>query len=109
MAKVFFTLFVMVLLFLFGMLTGINQVSEEPVGEGSGNGQNIRLVSEKEKVPLVTVQEPEEDSILAASKDYEPVKETHLTQKLAASLGSFLSWFYNQMIAAIYQLVQVFF
>ncbi|WP_026569892.1 MULTISPECIES: hypothetical protein [Sediminibacillus] len=106
MAKVMFSLLIMVLLFLGGILTGINQVSE-----GTDRPTSVvELVSGKdEKAPLITVKEPETESVLAADRDYEPVEETHFTQKLAAALGSFLSWLYNQLIVAIYQLVQVFF
>ncbi|QTM99883.1 hypothetical protein ERJ70_11610 [Sediminibacillus dalangtanensis] len=106
MAKVLFSLLIMVLLFLGGMLTGINQVAKGP--DGTVVVDEEISVSDK-KPPLITIKEPEAESVLAASKDYEPVKETHFTQKLAAALGSFLNWFYNQVIAVIYQLVQVFF
>ncbi|SDN01207.1 hypothetical protein [Sediminibacillus halophilus] len=106
MAKVLFSLLIMVLLFFGGMLTGINQVAKGPEGTIV---EDEEIPAIDKKTPLITVKEPEAESVLAARKDYEPVKETHFTQKLAAALGNFLSWFYNQVIAIIYQLVQVFF
>lgn len=104
--KTIISLLLMVVLFLGGVLFGIDQANNGSLQtKGYAGGEILRAVeSDFSQEDKYEEQVKEENT-----EQYKEIQSSHLTQKLAGELENGVKWFYNQVVYTVYQLVQVFF
>ncbi|WP_170287608.1 DUF3679 domain-containing protein [Aquibacillus halophilus] len=111
--KMIVTMLLMMVLFLGGVLIGIDKASEGVVQTRgySTTSEAVNATADDEGVLEINVMGENFQQIDLEKKQeqYEAVQSSHLTQKVAGNLESGVKWFYNQMIHSAYQLVQVLF
>ncbi|WP_179107143.1 DUF3679 domain-containing protein [Sediminibacillus massiliensis] len=105
----------MTILFLSGVLLGINQANkgiENTQGYSAGGLEEVIQTSSneqgKERVEILG-EDFETVEMEERRTEYEEIQASHFTQKIAVGLESGIKWVYNQLIQTVYQLIQVFF
>ncbi|MDL4841485.1 DUF3679 domain-containing protein [Aquibacillus rhizosphaerae] len=115
MTKVLVSMLLMVILFMGGVLFGIDQANE-----GIANTRGYTATNFEDAIDSginedgsyeVNVMGEDFEQINLEDKEleYEEVQTNHFTQKLAGNLENSVKWFYNQVIDTAYQIAQVFF
>ncbi|MCT2537618.1 YqxA family protein [Aquibacillus koreensis] len=112
--RVFVTMLLMMVLFLGGVLLGIDKANEgvsNTRGYSTGSFEEA-IQAEQTEDGAYEIEVMGEDfkqvSVEEKKVEYEEVQSTHFTQKLAGGLESSVKWFYNQIVQSAYQLAQAF-
>ncbi|QHE53046.1 DUF3679 domain-containing protein [Pontibacillus sp. HMF3514] len=115
MVRMTMTFLVMVILFLGGVLVGMNQASQGMIkmrgfeSETFQEAVQTRHVDTGKVEVKVLGQDFQQVSMDEKQKKYEELQSSHGIQKVAVTLEKSVQWLYNQMIMVVYQFVQVFF
>jgi len=115
MVRMTMTLLVMVILFLGGVLVGMNQASQGMIkmrgfeSETFQEAVQTRHVDTGEVEVKVLGQDFQQVSMDEKQRKYDALQSSHGIQKVAVTLEKSVQWMYNQMIMVVYQFVQVFF
>lgn len=105
----------MMVLFLGGILIGINQVNKGVVEtrgyttDGFEGAVDSDVTEEGTYQVSLMGEDFQQVDLEEKEEKYDAIQSTHFTQKLAGNLESGVKWFYNKMIDSAYQLTQVFF
>lgn len=106
---------VMMMLFLVGVLFGIEQASVGMVKLRGYSDQSLHEAVQTESAPNgkyeVKVMGRDFTQVSLDEKQvlYQNVTESHFTEKMAVVLEKSVKWFYNQVIFVIYQLIELVF
>lgn len=115
MVRMTMTFLVMIILFLGGVLVGMNQASMGLIkmrGYENASFQEAvqtRHVDTDQIEVKVLGQDFQQVSLEKKQQQYDELQTSHGIQKVALTLEKSVQWVYNQMIMMVYQLVQVFF
>ncbi|WP_186576459.1 DUF3679 domain-containing protein [Aquibacillus kalidii] len=114
MGKMIMTALTMLVLFLGGVLFGIEQANEgvlQTRGYSSDLEEAVKSeVTEGGSYEVeVMGKKFEQVDMDKKEQQYEEIESNHLMQKVATNLESGVKWFYNQVIHSAYQLSQAFF
>ncbi len=115
MVRMTMTFLIMIILFLGGVLVGVNQASLGLIkmrGYESDSFQEAvqtRHADTGEIEVKVLGRDFQQVSVDQKQQKYEELQSSHGIQKIAVGLENSVQWVYNQMIMMVYQLVQVFF
>ncbi|UFT97830.1 YqxA family protein [Radiobacillus kanasensis] len=115
MVKMLIGMLIMVLLFLGGVLFGIDQASEgvteirgyttsslkEAVQTGENNQEEYQIEVMGQDFEQVSVEEKQEK--------FEEMESEHMTQKIAGAMEHSVKWFYNGLVKSAHEIVQTFF
>ncbi|WP_138415690.1 DUF3679 domain-containing protein [Aquibacillus sediminis] len=115
MAKFIITLLIMIILFLGGVLFGIDQASEGVTSVRGYTDSTVEKAVETNKTEQgahqvkVMGRDFQQVNLEEKQQEYEQMESSHFIQTIAGGLEHGVQWFYNKMIISVYQLVQAFF
>ncbi|WP_158633987.1 DUF3679 domain-containing protein [Radiobacillus deserti] len=115
MIKMLATMLVMVLLFLGGVLFGIDQASEgvTEIRGYSTDSLKEAVQTDKNKQDNYQIevmgQEFEQVSVEDKEEKFQEIDDSHMTQKIAGTLEQSVKWVYNGLIQSAHELVKSFF
>ncbi len=115
MVRMTMTFLVMIILFLGGVLIGMNQASLGMIEMRGYESESLQEAVQTSHVDTDDVevkvlgQDFQQTPVDTKQKKYEELQTSQGIQKIAVNLEKSVQWVYNQMILMIYQLVQVFF
>ncbi|MCP8616919.1 DUF3679 domain-containing protein [Salirhabdus salicampi] len=103
--------FLMLILFLGGVIVGFDQAGK---GMNKIRGDNVdsydavkTIESDNDNIEVeVLGQSIEQLSLGEKRLDYQKVKESHFTEKVATTVEKGVKWVYNKMIESVYQLTE---
>ena len=105
----------MVILFLGGVLFGVDQASEGITKTRGYSDESVQQAVESNISDdgtyqvKVMGQDFQQINVEEKEQKYQQTESSQLPQKLASTLESAVQWVYNQMIVSVYQIVQAFF
>lgn len=105
----------MVILFLGGVLFGIDQASEGITATRGYSDASVDHAVESDITEQGSYQvkvmgrDFQQVDLHEKQQKYKDIESSNFTQKLAGGLEHGVQWFYNKMIISAYQLVQAFF